>query len=320
MFSVFRRRSSARAFTPIKLPVVRTKLLFVALFLFSTVQANACSVCIAHAIGAALHGIGAQTLPNGQLVIGLSYLTFGKSNGTGTPGERENEDYSQVSLDFSKGLTDRLMLRGSIPFVDKAIQVTGQPRETAHGLGDVSLGLLYQLPPDIKGKFLTAFNLDLKLPTGANNDRDSTGVLKDQHLQVGTGSTDISAGVALTWEGKTAGELWFAGLRGRVNTENSRHYRFGNALFYDFGYMHPVGNKGAAVIEFNGRFAEKDTTEDGTKDDDSGGHLGYISLSYRHELSRDFGVIVTYQQPIIKNLNGTQDEKPLISFSLTKTF
>jgi hypothetical protein len=299
---------------------MRAKLLFLSLFLFSTCQAHACSVCIAHAIGAALGGIGAQTLPNGQLVVGLSYLTFSKSNGTGTPGERENEDYSQVSLDFSKGLTDRLMLRGSIPFVDKAMQVTGQPRETAHGLGDVSLGLLYQLPPDIKGKFLTAFNLDFKLPTGANNDRDAAGVLKEQHLQVGTGSTDVSAGVALTWEGKAPGELWFAGLRGRVNSSNSRHYRFGNVLFYDLGYMHPVGSKGAVVVEFNGRFAEKDTMEDGSRDDDSGGHLGYISLSYRHGLAHDFGLIVTYQQPIIKNLNGTQDEKPLFSFAVTKGF
>src|SRR5437016_4749274 len=101
---------------------------------------HACSLCIAHALGAAMHGIGAQTLPHGQLIAGISFLTFTKTAGTEDPAVTEAENYHQVSLDATYGVSDRLLIRGSIPYVNKAIQQTGGPKDMSGGLGDIQIG------------------------------------------------------------------------------------------------------------------------------------------------------------------------------------
>src|SRR5205814_2699204 len=136
------------------------------------------------------------------------------------------------------------------------------------------------------------------------DDRDEIGSFKEQHLQVGTGSTDFIGGIELTLEGRGPGEMWIGGLRGRVNGSNGRGFQYGNVIFYDVGYVHPVGREGAAVLEFNGRIADKDRMEDGSDDPSSGGHLGYLSLSYRHGLKGNMGIIATVQVPVWKQLNG----------------
>lgn len=313
-----RRQSFARGFPRahrFAAYIAALLLLFVA-----QTRSQACSVCIAHALGTALHGLGAQTLPHGTWVVGVNYTTFQKSNEGDAPGSTENEDFHQVSLDVIYGLSDRLNLRASVPFIDKRVTLTGSPSENASGLGDVVLGAIYQLKPRMKDKFLTAFTLDLKLPTGSNDARNASGDFKEQHLQIGSGSTDVMAGVQLTMEGRKPGQLWLANVRGRVNGSNGRGFHYGDVIFYDLGFVQPVGRAGAAVLEFNGRIADKDRNEDGTIDQNSGGHLGYISLSYRQGFKQGLGIIATIQVPVWKQLNGTQDEKPLYSVSLTKQF
>jgi hypothetical protein len=295
-------------------------LLFAIFFVTTTVQAHACSVCIAHALGAALHGLGAQTLAHRSWVVGVNYTTFQKSNAGDDPGTFENEEFHQVSLEALYGLTDWFNLRVSVPFIDKTVKLTGMPDENASGLGDIVLGGIYQLKPRVKDRFLTAFTLDLKLPTGNNGRRDSIGDLKEQHLQVGSGSTDVIAGIQLTREGVHPGSLWLANLRGRVNGTNGRGFHYGDVIFYDVGYVHPVGINGAAVVEFNGRIADKDKNEDGSIDGNSGGHLGYVSLSFRQGFKQGLGVIASMQVPVWKQLNGTQEEKALYSVTLSKLF
>lgn len=296
--------------------------------------ASACSVCIAHALSAALHGIGAQTLGQHRLIVGISYTAFSKSNAGDTPGDTEHEDFSEVSLDLSYGLSDRVTVRGYVPYVSKRVQMFHEPlpynsqgiesfadpAQHSSGLGDAVLGVTYQLPPALKAKFLTAFSLDLKLPTGDNHMKTDTGALKEQHLQLGSGSIDVSPGVSVTWEGKHPGEIGYAGLRYRLNGTNNRAFRYGNTFFYNLGWMRPVNARTAFALEFNGRIANKDHQSNGTVDENSGGHLGYLSFSWRQDLGKDFGLIATYQQPVWKQLNGTQDEKPLFSISLSKMF
>ncbi len=296
------------------------KMLFASLFVLATAPANACSLCIAHALGAALHGIGAQTLHSHETVLAISYLQFDKSNGTDMPGITEKEKFNQTSIDFSTGITHRLMITGSIPFVNKSVTAVGSPKETNHGLADISLGAAYQLPPSPGGKFLTAFSLDVKLPTGSNNAVDGSGALRDQHIQLGTGSVDFVAGATVTMEGSKPGDIWFAGLKGRRNGSNDRGYHYGDVYFYNLGLLRPVGHGAAAVIEFNGRIADKDTMEDGTKDPNTGGLVGYLSLTYRKNLGSSMGLIATLQEPVLTKLYGYQKEGAYYGLTLTRVF
>ena len=288
-------------------------------FIASAPQSQACSVCIAHMLGAALHGIGAQVLPKGKLVVGVSHLTFQKSNASESPGIREFETYKETSIGLAYGLTDQILLSADVPFVDKTIRADGES-ESARGLGDASIGLIVQRKPDDKQPFLFAGGVSVKLPTGANNKRDASGNLLEEHLQPGTGSTDIAFGVAFTKESHGFGSgLWYGGLQARINGRNSRGMQYGNALFYNFGYSHPIGKKAHASLELVGRFAQKDHAS-GVADDNSGGHLLYLGAGLQAPLGEQFSVGIGWQLPILERLNGDQTERGVFSIGIAGRF
>ena len=95
---------------------------------------------------------------------------------------------------------------------------------------------------------------------------------------------------------------------------------FRSVTLYSVGYSHELSEKTLAILELNGRIADKDKLADGTHDNNSGGHLGYLSASYRRTLPPQLGLIATYQQPVLKQLHGTQNEKGLFTLSLTRAF
>jgi hypothetical protein len=289
-------------------------------FVLASAFAPACSICFAHAFGAALQGIGAQTLERRHTVVGLSYSAFSKSNAGETPGSSEKEVHQEYLLSVLHGVSDQLMLGATVPYVDNTIHSSEGPDERASGLGDASVMAEYQLKPDTHSKFLTAFSLAVKLPTGNNNARESGGGFREQHLQTGTGSTDVTGGVSVTWEGAEHKGLWFADLQGRVNGSNSRGFHYGNAAFYGLGYSHTLDTSSALVLELNGKLVEKDRVEDGSKDPNSGGHVLFGSASYRRAIGQGFGLILSYQQPLFQRLNGTQYEHGIFSVSVSRAF
>lgn len=281
-------------------------------------HADACSLCIAHATGGGLFGIGAQKLKAHTALLGISHLGFAKTNAGEGEGEIERENFHQTSLEGLYGIDERLMARLSIPSIAKSIQMGDAAAESASGLGDVVTGLTYQLPPRPGQRFLTALLLDIKLPTGENDAADE-GVRREEHLQLGTGSTDVTLGVSATGEAGVGGHLWFASLRQRVNGKNNHGYRYGDVTLYSAGYARAVGAQTQAVVEWNGRIARRDRTGEGGVDENSGGHLGYAALSVRHAFSGGMGAIATVQQPVLKNLHGVQDEKAVFTLSLTRS-
>lgn len=281
-------------------------------------NASACSLCIAHAMGGGLFGIGAQQLRPHASLFGVTHLAFSKSNAL-DEGGREVEHFQQTSLEGLFGVDPQLMARVSLPMVYKRLRAGSDPAESASGLGDATLGATYQLKPNPGMKNLIAFSLDVKVPTGSNNAQDA-GVRRDEHLQLGSGSTDAIVGFAVTGETGVVGDLWFGGLRQRFNGTNSHHYHYGDATLYSAGYSHTVGPRSLAVVEFNGRIARRDRTEDGTPDENSGGHLGYAALSWRQSLSAGLGLIATVQQPVVKKLNGTQSERAMVTLSVTRAY
>ncbi len=282
---------------------------------FSAAHASACSVCIAHPIGAGLQALGAQTLHKGSVVIGLSYTAFSKSQAGDLPGTTERHRQGETMLDVMKGLDDRWMLRASVPFLTKRMDMTGDPTVNTQGLGDITLGGTYQIPSGLKDKILFATSLDVKLPTGRNGQTDGLGSRLDEHSQIGTGSTDFSLGLLATYE-DIQHQLWFAGLRVRWNGRNGTGYHYGNVLFYNVGFSHDLDPASSFVTELNGRFAAKDRMDTGDLDENSGGHLGYLSLSYRRNLGPATGLIASYQIPVLRNLNGTQSESGLITIGI----
>lgn len=294
-----------------------------------TSATHACSVCIAHAFGAGIHAVGAQTLHHGTTVIGISYLSFSKSQAGEAIGTGEKHDQQEIALDILHSINDQWMLRANLPYEIRKLSMTGEDSVTTRGFGDFSIGTTFQVKPKANDKVLLAATADLKLATGSNGVTDASGSRLEEHSQLGTGSTDFSLGLIATMEDPGHG-LWFAGLRGRWNGTNSTGYHYGDTLFYNVGYSRTLTKSSALVLEFNGRIAGKDRVGESHEeeeeespahggsgfDENSGGHFGYLSLSYRQDLGKEYGLVATYQLPVVRNLNGTQTETGLLSIGI----
>lgn len=298
---------------------IRYRMALTALAAAAVTPTQACSVCIAHALGAGLQAIGAQSLHHGKVILGTTFTSFSKSQAGELPGTNEHHSQTEINFEAMAGLADNWMIRASVPYVRKTLDATGEERDTSQGIGDATLGVSYQVPPKPNQKLLWATTLDVKLPTGANSLRKRDGTLKEEHNQLGTGSTDFAVGALASWEASHGG-LWFAGLQGRVNGANGRGYRYGQTLFYNVGYSLPVRADSAFVFELNGRIAAKDRTETGDLDPNSGGHLGYLSVSFRHNLGPAAGLVAGVQLPVLKQLNGSQRESALMSVGIFGRF
>lgn len=279
--------------------------------------ASACSVCIAHALGSGVQAIGAQTLHPHSFVAGITFSTFHKSQDGETPGTEESHFQAEYNLHLAYALEAGWMLRADVPYVIKRLGMTGEDPVDTNGLGDITLGATYQFEPRATDKVLLAFSVDAKLPTGRNNLKDALGDRLEEHSQLGTGSTDFTIGLLATME---AGDgLAFGRLAGRFNGRNGEGYRYGSVLYYNLGYSQPLAGDSSLVFEWNGRIADKDQNN-GADDENSGGHLAYLSLSYRSAIGASSGLAVTYQIPFIKQLNGSQSESPLFSIGLFYRF
>jgi hypothetical protein len=278
-------------------------------------QAMACSVCIAHAMGAAFHAIGAQTMPKGTTVVGVSYSAFSKSQDGEMANTRESHRQSEFDFEVMHSLSDSLTLRASVPYVFKTLEMTGEESVRTRGIGDATVGLRFQVHPGLNDKALFALTGDFKLPTGANGLSDGQGNRLEEHSQVGTGSRDFSLGAEMT--SPAQGGLAFASVRYRFNGTNADDYHYGDTWFYNLGYVRHLDPSSDLVLELNGRVAKMDS-DGGVSDENSGGHFGYFSASYRKTLGDNFGVVCTYQIPVIKRLNGTQTESGLLTIGIFK--
>ena len=250
--------------------------------------------------------------------MGISYSSFNKSQAGELPGTTEKHTQNQYSLDLMAGINDQVMLTATIPYVTKSLSVTGDSPINTRGIGDIDLGATYQFKAGVKDKVLFGTLVDVKLPTGRNALSDGSGRM-DEHTQLGTGSTDLSVGFLATTEDHQK-NLWFAGLRGRWNGRNGTGYHYGNAAFYNVGVSKDLNSASSLVLELNGRLAAHDRTDTGDLDPDSGGHFGYLSVSYRREMGPQTGLIASYQIPVIHRLNGTQSESGLLTFGIFTKF
>ncbi len=124
----------------------------------------------------------------------------------------------------------------------------------------------------------------VKAPTG--RDDEQVDGKRDIHLQVGTGSWDLGAGLAATR--RLAWGSLYASAFYRENTEGALDYEYGEAILANAAVEVPLGHAlGSARLaryttgfELNFRHAEADRV-DGERFDDSGGAILYATPSLR---------------------------------------
>jgi hypothetical protein len=229
---------------------------------------------------------------------------------------------------------DRLSVTLDVPFGfnDITEKEEGESLSISHdGLGDISLATSYVLwrNRDILPSTWIEGRAFIKFPTGQS--KQKTKGFRDKHIQTGTGSWDYGFGMAgvhkFTWASV------YASLFGRLNTEGSLDYEYGDVILANLATMVPLGHATGYSrldpltlgFELNFRWAAKDRFE-GVRYDDSGGSLLYATPSLRFRLPWFEGlnapsVRAAVQVPLTSRwLNGFQHEEPRWSVGIQIPF
>jgi hypothetical protein len=246
-----------------------------------------------------------------QAIIRGQYVLI-RVGGDPTPAARELR-VNGAPLAVAFGITPRLAIFGTVPILHKSLELdtpAGRVRRVASGLGDVTTFArytVYALDTTESTVRLAPFG-GIKLPTGQHDETDRLGTLPPP-VQLGSGSWDGLAGVALTWQTKQ----WEfdAGLSYTKTTEASG-FRFGDRLSTDMSFQYRLWPRtlGGGVPGFLFGVVEsslllQDRNEIGDRrDPDSGGQrwdagvgLQYVRTNYIIE-----GII---QFPVVDRPNGT---------------
>ena len=297
--------------------------------------AQACSICLAGDPAFDTHG--ATALQQGDVSVYFEVSGWTKKSGElpgghhaeeeepdaehEEPGVEEN-DSQKLDLYVSWSPLDRFTVTLNVPVAFNEITEFGHEgavRRTHDGFGDIALStstVLWrsrEILPDtwVEGRTF------LKFPTGQS--RQTVGGVRDKHLQAGTGSWDFGFGLAgvhkFEW-GTT-----YASVFGRVNTEGSLDYEYGDVVLANVAALLPLGHAtGLTALdrftlgaELNYRWADYDDFS-GVRFVDSGGSILYATPSLRIQLpwiegQRAPSVRTGVQVPLTsKWLNGFQVE------------
>ena len=218
-----------------------------------------------------------------------------------------------IPLVLAYGINSKLAVFAVLPYVDKRLAMTlatQRIHRAAQGLGDAKIFARYTIiQQDRPGDtFRIAPFAGLKIPTGAHADHDAFGLLP-RALQVGSGSWDVFAGLAITrqtldWEFDIAPSY-------QLNTE-AAGFEFGAQARLDASLQYRLfpteitsdtAGFTYAVLESNIIWNGKNKAAAAT-DLNSGGLSWNLVPGLQYVTAR-FVLETTLQIPVMQRLNGT---------------
>lgn len=268
-------------------------------------------VVAAHAAAIPIQTQTALTAHQGEVIVRTQLRTL-RATGDPTTADRELR-LRAVPTVLVCGLTARLNLFASVPYVDRKLRLdtpAGRITREADGLGDVTTFAKWRIwTRDGRGwtKRLSLI-AGLKWPTGDFDRSDSLGPLP-RPLQPGSGSHDPLAGAVFTWQ-TLAWQLDADAVYRHASARAG--FEFGDTLDYDLAAQlrllpRHLPARGVpaylnGVLEINGRWAGKDAV-DGRSDPDSGGHTLHLAPGIQWVGTR-WLVEAGVQVPVVQDPNG----------------
>lgn len=261
--------------------------------------------------------VGSQIFVPRTWNVGLDFGRFAKDQvAEADPLLREEEVESRVTLSVSRTLGNRLTLVGQLPFAHRRI-TAGDERGTLSGLSDPELLAHYRISSGTAGTWL-ALSVGLR-PGWGENDGRVDGERAEEHLQPGTGSAGVEAGLAFSRVVGGDGSI-FGSVGGRFNGRNDAGYHYGNAVLANLGYEKKLASRVNAVLEANFRDAAEDEPLAGVQDGNTGGSVLYLSPRVLVKVDKGLYFRVGLQVPVVKSLDGDQDEKVNLLTGFTVRF
>ncbi len=158
----------------------------------------------------------------------------------------------------------------------------------------------------------------VKTPWGKNG-LAAGGTRLDEHLQSGTGATDVFGGVS-TVAFVDMDSAIFASAQYRATGTNEFGYQYGNVTLVNAAYERKVSSVLDAVVELNYRHAQQDRVSAGDVDPNTGGDVLYLTPRAVIDLGRGLAGRAAIQIPVIRALYGEQTERFVASLGLTYLF
>jgi Putative MetA-pathway of phenol degradation len=152
----------------------------------------------------------------------------------------------QATLDLNYGLTERFGLEVTLPYMwrthhhidglgEDGANGEGEPTNfSANGIGDIRVGLKYNMLPTLRSMVVLGFGV--YLPTGSTDDIDSAGNLMESTTQLGRGQVGLNPTIYQTYELMPHRLNQFASASYRHTFRNNDGYQFGDQWDLNGGF------------------------------------------------------------------------------------
>ncbi len=288
-------------------------------------KAFACSIC--RCGDPTFNALGKEGYAVRGLHLALDWERFDKDEGDPSD-EYESMVENRYTALLSYGLGERFTVFARVPYSVRDMDefVPGEETERMHSsaFSDPEFYAQARLwGSGFTGGLGQRTSLSLtggvKAPWG-DNDLERDGERLDEHVQPGSGSTDVFGSLALLHLVDKESAL-FATVGYRHTGGNDFAYRYGSSLLANLAYEHKLGSRLDGVVELNYRHAAKDRVEsDGTRDDNTGGSLLYLTPRLLVNVGGGLILRAAVQIPIVRDLNGFQKERAVANVGLTYLF
>jgi hypothetical protein len=299
----------------------------------------ACSIC--RCGDPTFNALGSNIYASGRWIVAIDWDRLEKEQGAfeaeGAEGntrgaasrraaqqeEIETITENRLTAAVSYSFADRFNLVARVPVSWRELTEEGET-EHGSGLSDPEFYALVRLwssnfAPGLGRRAWLSATAGVKTPWG-QNDLTEDGVRLDEHVQPGTGSTDLFGGLSglYLFDEKSA---IFSSVSYRGTGTNEFGYKYGNVVLANVAYERKFGERLDTVLELNYRWAGEDIVNSaGVRDPNTGGSVLYITPRVIVGIVRGLVARASVQIPAWEDLNGVQDEKPVVNAGLTYVF
>ena len=280
---------------------------------------GACSMCrCSDPVFSAL-GQGLYTHSGFKLAVDWSR----SDQSEGPPDDFEAQVRNTMTLTMSYSWQERLTFVAQLPYV-WAHQNATDGVENTTGLGDPAFYVYARLWSSNFGQglgrraWLSAV-FAVKTPWGENNATED-GERLDEHVQPGTGATNLTGGLSFLYLFDPASSI-YTSVAYTGTGRNDVGYKYGNNFQVNVVYDRKLADWIDGLLEVNFLDATEDQVDQsGLQDPNTGGQSLYLTPRIAIHVARGFVVRMGAQFPVWKNLNGIQDIQPTYSAGLTYVF
>jgi len=285
----------------------------------------ACSIC--RCGDPTFNALGKEGFTRPGFRVALDWERFDKTEGNPAE-EAESQVENRYTAFVSYGFGERFTLFARVPWSVRNLtsSATGEEPEQTHtrGLSDPEIyGQARLWASPLRGavgrRALLSLVGGVKTPWG-ENDVTQDGVRVDEHAQPGTGSTDVTGGLAFLYLVDRESAVFVSGSYRHTGT-NDLGYRYGSSVLASAAYEHKLMSRLDAVVGLDFRHSHADQVDaGGTTDPDTGGSLLYITPRLLVSLGRGLVLRAGAQIPVWHDLNGYQQERAVVNVGVAYLF